>query len=281
MIAQVIFGLAALLLILGLVQLVWKLAVLLLRQWWRLLRGIVLVLWLLFTAPGWLCVALLFGTLDLLSLWNSSKGAHVEPVPHWVRTDSSQQPVGEESGVAETRRVPVTAHLCARPRRRARWVKAIESVLGDAPGGVVGKLVRGRWTPDLPSEAFSPELNLLLSKAKGGVRILGGGSVVGKSGDDEEKVPYFVVEHPDGTVETCFPQLISSLSSYTFFRKRESTLVLALRSRALDWCKRKGLSSSSTEVAVSTAIRWAWHVGDLELYGRHNMEEEDAGPWWG
>lgn len=204
----------------------------------------------------------------------------VDSVSHGVETDRCGQPMGSDSGVAECRHVPVTAHLCARPRRRAVWVRRLEKVLGTAPGGVVGRFVKGRWTPDLPSSDLSSGLNLLLASRPDGVKILGGGSVPGSRGDDDVAVSYFVVEDSSGTVSTVFPDLLGALSSYAFLRARESTLVLALRSRALEWCKKQGLADSVTAVAVETAVSWAWGVSPREALARESISAEPSVPWW-
>jgi hypothetical protein len=245
------------------------------------------VAWRLLILLSWLIVAFLCFSHDrlwVLLAWPFALGAPVPMVPDWVRTDGSRQPLGESAGVAETRRVPVTAHLCARPRRRAIWVRKMEAVLGPVPV-TVGEVVRGRWLPDLPSVEFSAGLNLVLSQMDDGVRIRGGGSVQGKPKEGDlggfEKVPYFVCELRDGSLETVFPDLLAALSSYAFLRKRDATLLLALRSRAVEWCKRSGLDQPSGLVAVSFTTRWAWSISAAEFRARAGMEEEPLAPWWG
>jgi len=160
----------------------------------------------------------------------------------------------------------------------------MEAALGPVPV-TVGELIRGRWLPDLPSAEFSAGLNLVLAQRADGVRIRGGGSVEGKLKEDDsghrEKVPYFVCELRDGSLETVFPDLLASLSSYAFLRRREATLLLALRSRAVEWAKRSGLDQPSALVAVSFTTRWAWIISDAELRARAEMEEEPLVPWWG
>jgi len=244
------------------------------------------VVWRLLIFFSWFTVAFacfLHDKLWAFLAWPFALGAWVPSVPSWVSADRSRQPLGEGAGVAETRRVPVTAHLCARPRRRAVWVRKMEEVLGPVPV-TVGDLIRGRWLPDLPSAEFSAGLNLVLAQRADGVRIRGGGSVEGKLKDDDsgrcEKVPYFVCELRDGSLETVFPDLLASLSSYAFLRKREATLFLALRSRAVEWAKRAGLDQPSTLVAVSFTTKWAWSISDAEFRARTEMEEEPHAPWW-
>jgi len=153
----------------------------------------------------------------------------------------------------------------------------MERILGTVPSGTVGRFVRGRWTPDLPSPNNSQGVNLVLASRPDGVKILGGGSVQGK---DKTRVAYLVVEDRDGSVSTVFPELLAALRSYAFLRARESTLVLALRSRALEWCKKRGLGDSSTSVAVEAAVSWTWVEDDRELRARDLITEPPVSPWW-
>jgi len=207
----------------------------------------------------------------------------VSAPPSWCLVDRCGQPVGNEvDGVAEARDVPVTAHLCARPRRRAVWVRRLEVVLGPVPSGLVGRLVRGRWTPDLPSSGFSAGLNHVLCHRESGVKIRGGGSVPGREGDNDVRVPYFVVELPDGSMDVVCPELLSALSTYAFLRKREAVLVSALRLRAQEFCKKRGLSESVTWTLVSSGVRWAWEVSARERLDRAALRVDSSEDcWWG
>jgi hypothetical protein len=238
---------------------------------WLLWRATILLCWVLGAVA--LCAT------NALCGWDSG-AARFGSIDRDVRVDRVGQPVGSESGVDEVTHAPFTAHYCARPRRRAVWVRRLASVLGTVPGGTVGAFVRGRWTPDLPSVNNSAGLNRVLSDRPGGVRILGGGSVLGKRESSDIRVAYFVVEDEFGTVSTVFPELLSSLRSYAWLRARESTLVLALRSRALEWCKKQGLPDTATSVAVEAAVGWAWQLSDREREAREQLSEEPLLPWW-
>jgi len=162
------------------------------------------------------------------------------------------------------RRLPVSAHLeCARLRRRTVWVRRLECVLGGATG-VVGAFVKGRWVPDLPRSDRTNFANLVLTHTRGGAKILGGGSVQTGEGDTHREETYLVVELPDGSRETIFPELLSRLSSYALLRKRDADLVSAMRLRALEWCKGAKLSNTVSWWAICSAIKMAWPVSDLE-----------------
>jgi len=171
----------------------------------------------------------------------------------------------------------------ARPRRRARWVRSLEGLLGGAPGSV-GRFVRGRWTPDLTSDSVSIGANHVLAHLSDGVKIRGGGSVLTKTmgGDGRlERQAYIVVDLSDGTREVVFPELLSRLASYCVLRDRNAVLVSALRLRALEWCKSRGLTASVTWCALPGALRFAWEVSPAERRLRAALS---GGPskesWW-
>jgi len=178
-------------------------------------------------------------------------------------------------------RVKPTASLYARPRRRAVWVKQLEVSLG-APG-VVGRFVGGRWTPDLPAPYRADDVNQLLAHRADGVKVLGRSTVPGVDRDGNASVyTGYTVELSDGSLDFVLPDLVYALSSYSCFREREATLVLALRSRALEWCKKRGLSDSFTNMVVPAAVSWSWKVSAREARLAGTIEE-GAGhpaPWW-
>jgi len=194
---------------------------------------------------------------------------------HWPLPPVSCEFTGErlERGLLEPnqpfevgeRRLPVSAHLeCARLRSRAVWVRRLEHVLGGS-SGVVGALVKGRWTPDLPLASRTNFANLVLTHAEGGAKILGGGSLSTGEGDKKRMETYILVELSDGSRETVFPELLARLASYSLLRERDATLLSALRLRAQEWCKGAGLSSTVSLWAVVSALKLAWPVGPLEL----------------
>jgi hypothetical protein len=178
-------------------------------------------------------------------------------------------------------RTKPTASLYARPRRRARWVRQLEETV--CPPGFVGRLVAGRWTPDLPGPSRSDPLNLLLAHRAHGVKVLGRSTVPGKDREGEACVyTGYTVESPDGSLDFVLPELVFALSSYSCFRQRESTLVLALRSRALEWCKQRGLSDPFTNLVVPAAVSWSWTVSPREVRLASTIQEDDGRPvsWW-
>jgi len=205
------------------------------------------------------------------------------------RTDG--QPVyqapTEAGGSGVNRNAPVSAHLtCVRFRRRARWVNRCASRLGLRRGSL-GFVLRGRWTPDLPSPRHPAAVNSVLSHFEDGARLLGGGVVRcsrSSEGSLREEVdePYHLIELSDGSREVCFPGLLSKLSAYALLRQRDAVLISALRLRALDWVKRQGLPKDLGFIVVASAMRLALEVPCQEAALAETLE--DLGPgsprWW-
>jgi len=155
------------------------------------------------------------------------------------------------------------AFALGRLRPRARWVRALEAVLGEGCGSV-GRLVRGRWLPDLPSTRRSPVANSLLVSLKGGAKLLGGGVVQNhEAGASITNQVWYMLELPEGEQVVVFPDLLARLHAYCLFRGRETALLSALRARARDWCKRE-LPSWVWPFAMPPAIFLAWQGTTME-----------------
>jgi len=138
--------------------------------------------------------------------------------------------VPEIAGVAFS---DVTAVKAARLRRRARWVRALETHLG-GERGCVGLLLKRRWVPDLPHPERATVANALATLVDEGVRVLGGG-LMPTQGEDPEHVVYLHVETRDGSFLTIFPGLLGELLCFAGFRPRNGSTLAALRHRALQW----------------------------------------------
>lgn len=183
--------------------------------------------------------------------------------------------------------VSVAAGQClARLRRRARWVRRLEIMLGGG-GGIVSSFLAGRWVPDLPDLERPLDQVLILTWLNGGARILGGGSevtVVGEGGEHEREVrsTFWTCELRDGSVVVIFPELLAKLSCYAFCRKRDASLVSALRLRALEWCRAQGFSSVLSLVAVTGSLRLAFEIGPEERLTELTLRSLGEGPtrWW-
>ncbi|AJA41111.1 hypothetical protein [Magnaporthe oryzae RNA virus] len=152
---------------------------------------------------------------------------------------------------------PSSAVGITRRRRRARWVRALQDMLG-GPDGCVGRLFRGRWTPDLPSSKRTDVQNYLLASIENGVKILGGGSE--KVAPDRPSLDglYFVVETSERSVELVFPALLGRLRQYALWRERDDTLLGALRTRAVDWCRAVALRPHVADLAVASCVSIAF-----------------------
>lgn len=250
---------------------------------WRAVKGFRVFLWVLFglvfPADGRASYRRLFP----LSLFFGEVGS-AAAAPLRDQVDGSGQPVDSAfgRGVDEFAHLRLGAVYCARPRRRALWVRRLECVLG-GPRGCVGDFVRGRWTPDLTSPGVSVGANVVLSHMRDGVKIQGGGSVRTSAGADGvvTREAYIIVELRDGSREVVFPELLSKLASYCILRERSAVLVSALRLRALEWCKARGLTASDSWCALPGALRFAWEVSPAERRLREGLSGGPSPPlWW-
>jgi hypothetical protein len=239
---------------------------------WSVYKIVCLVYWLIVLTVvsfnTWWYVGAITG-LEPVSL-NRSVDNHGQVVP---------QPTLDADGTGASRNSAVSLHLvCGRLRRRSRWVRSVEDGL-HLPKGSLGMLVRGRWTPDLPSSDNSADLNLVLSHFEDGAKLLGGGVVPGENG---VPVSYYHIELSDGSREVVFPELLSRLSAYALLRQRDAVLISALRMRALDWVKKKGLSQDLCFIVVTSAMRLALEVPVAE--NSLAVVLSDLGPesprWW-
>lgn len=147
------------------------------------------------------------------------------------------------------------AQALTRVRRRARWVRALETYLGGRRG-VVGTFLRGRWTPDLPAGDGHSARNYLVGSVENGARVLGGGLEQVGEGRNPAHGVYFHLDTGD-EVQVIFPYLLGKLRQYALFRERDELLLGALRSRAIEWCKGEGLRTFVSDMAVAAAVSLA------------------------
>ncbi|QKN22721.1 hypothetical protein [Erysiphe necator associated umbra-like virus 3] len=198
---------------------------------------------------GWVHLAMLCYDLPLLLRWIRSTlkyGDSTAPLP--VEQGPGVNRVNQANGYGQTlAQQENLAHLSAsgalsrvpRLRARGRATRMIQDIL-QGPVGSVGQYFRGRWTPDLPTSARSPELNALLACSSRGMKLLGIGAVHNTSQQNPTIYPYVVVESPEGQ-ELVIPGLDAKLSQYSFLRERTPELLRGLRTRAVDWFKQEEL----------------------------------------
>jgi hypothetical protein len=185
---------------------------------------------------------------------------------------------------------PVTSVFRRRLRRRARWVRVAEAILGTRYG-TLGQLAKGKWVPDHISPTAPREVAWLLGSVEGGVRLLGGGVINGRPGkvtpsercaNCSGKVPDCACVRPAGSrtapgeqclylvvdirgeVSVVFPSLLAKLRLYALCRQRDVQLLGALRTRAVEWCKAQDLDEVSSDLAVTGALGLAMMPSTLE-----------------
>lgn len=172
---------------------------------------------------------------------------------------------------------PSAAVSIMRLRRRARWVRALESALGGR-NGVVGQMIRGRWTPDLPSPHHPDVQNYLLASIEDGAKLLGGGvEEVGVERHESDGV-YFVIETLAG-VEIVFPNLLAKLRQYALYRERDDAVLGSLRTRAVDWCRGVKLMPHVADLAVASAVSLAMVPSTHERSTLSRVQSAKRIPW--
>ncbi|AZT88667.1 hypothetical protein StAV1_gp1 [Setosphaeria turcica ambiguivirus 1] len=181
-----------------------------------------------------------------------------------VGFSASQVSAGPGTSFPGGRLVPISSVVAVqRLRRRSRWVRACESLLGGRTG-CVAAFVKGRWTPDLPSPNKTTNENYLLGSVHGGARCLGGG-ITQQTLDDGSVVNHtYLVLDLQGECVLAYPELVAKLRKYSLFRKRDDGLVGALRSRAVEWTRAR-LSEVVSDVAVAGAVALAMLPSSHEL----------------
>lgn len=152
------------------------------------------------------------------------------PVPQLPQLDV----VGASSGAA-----------VVRLRRRARWVNSLQESLG-LDRGVLGALLAGRWTPDLPGDEahVCSKFGSLLAN---GARVLGAGWCEPEPGaplgDGVEGGCSFVrMGFPHEVEVLAVPELVGDLWACAAFRVRDGALVSSLAWRAKRWLEGRGLT---------------------------------------
>lgn len=203
-------------------------------------------------------VALLFG--DLPGLFRHLRSPRPPVLPVEVSAGSAQLPaafmqatqLGQLWCSAEGLAHVSASGACVVPRfrPRGRLTRRLQHVL-QVPFGRVGSFLRGRWTPDLPSQKRSPLLNALLACRKGGAKLLGAGAV---QATDPGDGLYVVVETSQGCHELVFPALWARLSRYASMRERTPELLHGVRARASQWFKESGCPSWVVPLALPFAV---------------------------
>lgn len=164
--------------------------------------------------------------------------------------------------VAQRRQVPVetvTATGVARLRARSRWTNAISSSLG-LDKGKLGAFFAGRWTPDLIDRVGYDARSFLAALILNGATVLGGGWLVNNSqtGEEEQVEKTCFVRIRLGPQEHVIcPDLLARLSTYSCFRKRDASLIAALRARALEFLKDRRIDEWGAALVMPSTVALA------------------------
>lgn len=160
----------------------------------------------------------------------------------------------------------------SRLRRRSRFVNRLSDEL-KLEKGIVGSILRGRWTPDLPTQHWPAENRFLAGLLRDGAKVLGGG-LCGKSpipaglGPEDprtEAVTYLRIDI-SGREVLVIPKLVGFLSIRAVFVKRDGALVASVKTKAIEWCRQRALDHTSVSLALpgSVALALAKHAPEEE-----------------
>lgn len=167
-----------------------------------------------------------------------------------------------KSLVAQRREVPVETVMAtgvARLRARSRWTNALSSALG-FDKGKLGAFFAGRWKPDLIDKVGYDARSFLAALIKDGATVLGGGWLINHSqtGEEEEVEKTFFVRIRLGPQEHVIcPDLLARLSQYSCFRKRDASLVAALRARALEFLRERRVDDWGASLVMPSTVALA------------------------
>lgn len=184
-------------------------------------------------------------------------------------------------GARRTSELPAGSRL----RQRARWVCGLNP---DKQRNLVGCILRGRWTPDLTSElALDRGLSRFVEARGGAVKFLGGGTTVTKVGEGAEEVAHrlaYLWVCDKGKTFRVYPELLAKLAVYATLRKRSPALVLALRTRASEWCKKVGMDIEEAAHVLAPSVAIAYLPTTQEDIGASILETAPPaglrGGWW-
>jgi hypothetical protein len=215
---------------------------------------------------------------------------------HWSQLENSAQrllqqqvrELGQTQSGPGIRKVS-EASAGARLRSRARWVLSLNP---DKDCKELGKLLKGRWTPDLSREFAPSSLHSFVAAWGDRVKFLGGGMLETLRPSDKEDAPDEVLEHPyvlaeiNGSVVPLYPALLARLSAYSTFRARGASLVQALKVRAVEWCKKSCFTEEQTADTLAASVALCHHPSRVETSAQKLLQAESfvVGPpsanWW-
>lgn len=159
--------------------------------------------------------------------------------------------------------VSLVSGYAGRLRKRASWVNRLSYSLG-LRGGALGAFLCGRWKPDLLTLGSEKESSAYWAAIlEFGARVEGFAELSCKDGS---KV--WASHLSLGSVRVLvIPELVARLSVYASYRKRDANLVSALKLRALEWCKEKGLLEWDLALSLPASVALACLRNAPELSG--------------
>jgi len=178
-----------------------------------------------------------------------------------------------------------------RLRRRSKWLNSVNST--GLSSAHVKAIIRGRWSPDLTKDD-DPLTSSFDKLLHGGAKFLGVGTAQTKplskaelkDGVEVVATTFIRLVHPDHGVISVFPELVARLGLLTLFRKRDDSLVLMLRLRALEWAKSRRIVDVDAMASVPFSIALACSLLSPERAATKALDDlggadqrAEAAPW--
>jgi len=168
----------------------------------------------------------------------------------------------------------------SRLRGRSTWTNRLQAYLGGRPG-IVGDLVKRRWTPDLPNSSRPLSANALLGLLDHEAKLLGGGVLPCSDAPEPSKrapsEPFLVVETAKGRLVIC-PTLLAHLTLHACFRPRTQDLLAGLRSRAREWLREHGIAELASAFVLPDTVAAAFSESAPEKLARERLDVEEDHP---
>jgi hypothetical protein len=141
--------------------------------------------------------------------------------------------------------------------------------------GMLGAFLSGRWTPDLPSGGAPSLSDWLASVIDVGAKVVGGGLC--GVGDPKHKQQPFVRLCLGNTVVNVLPGLLARLVNYSCFRQRGPSLLAALRTRAVEWCKENHVLDVDSALCMPGTVALAYCKSGPEVAAEGLLRSVAAG----
>jgi len=160
-----------------------------------------------------------------------------------------------------------------RLRRKGRWTCALADAFGLKTGNL-GRLLSGRWKPDLSVIESDPVTRWMAGMLGSGAKVVGGGLC--RQGNPSLVQQPFVRLQLGDTVVNVLPRLLARLSLYSVYRKRTGSLLAALRTRGVEWCREVGIPDADASLCLAGTLSLSFLLSSPERTGLDLLSTVEA-----